>query len=84
MQRQYSDSAMVRIIPPITAVQTIAEGASIRELYRLRQQYGPGRWKKKKGIALVETEDGVHQPTEIHWYEAHGIGKVKMKVKRWL
>ena len=75
---------MIRIIPPITGIETIAEGASIRELYRLRRQYGPGRWKKKKGIALVETEDGGHQTAEIHWYEAHGIGKVKMKVKRWL
>ena len=75
---------MVRVIPPITAVETIAEGPSIRELRRLRQHYGPGRWRKKKGMALVETDDGAHQLAEIHWYEAHGIGKVKMKVKRWL
>ena len=75
---------MVQIIPPITAIETIAEGPSIRELHRLRQHYGPGRWKKKKGIALVVTPDGSQQRAEIHWYEAHGIGKVKMKVKRWL
>lgn len=75
---------MVRIIAPITAIETIAEGPSIPELHLLRQHYGPGRWRKKKGIALVETDDGAHQPAEIHWYEAHGIGKVKMKVKRWL
>ena len=74
---------MVEIIPPITAVETIAEGPSIRELKRLRRQYGPGRWKKKKGVALVKADDGSHQHTEIHWYEAHGIGKVKLKVKRW-
>ena len=35
-------------------------------------------------MAWVETEDGANQLAEIHWYEAHGIGKVKMKVKRWL
>ncbi|MEA3642378.1 MAG: hypothetical protein VBE63_20900 [Lamprobacter sp.] len=75
---------MVRVIPPITAVETIAEGPAIRELRRLRQHDGPGRWRKKKGMALVETDDGAHQLAEIHWYEAHGIGKVKMKVKRWL
>jgi len=75
---------MIHIIPPITAVETIAETPSIRELHRLRQQYGPGRWRKKKGIAMVKTDDGSHQPAEIHWYQAHGIGKVKMKVKRWL
>jgi coenzyme F420-reducing hydrogenase alpha subunit len=75
---------MVQIIPPITAIETIAEGSSIRELQRLRQHHGPGRWKKKKGVALVEAPDGTMQRAEIHWYEAHGIGKVKMKVKRWL
>ena len=75
---------MIRILPPITAVETIAEAPSIRELSRLRQQYGHGRWKKKKGVAWVETDDGSRQPAEVHWYEAHGIGKVKMKVKRWL
>ncbi|WPL19898.1 hypothetical protein Thiowin_05047 [Thiorhodovibrio winogradskyi] len=75
---------MVEIIPPITSVETIAEGPSIREVQRLRQHYGPGRWKKKKGIALVKTPDGADQLAEIHWYEAHGIGKVKLKVKRWL
>ncbi|TVQ93584.1 MAG: hypothetical protein EA400_02265 [Chromatiaceae bacterium] len=75
---------MIRIIPPVTHIETIAEAPAIRELHRLRQQYGPGRWRKKKGIALVETEDGANQLAEIHWYEAHGIGKVKMKVKRWL
>ncbi len=51
---------------------------------RLREQYGQGNWKKKKGIATVMLEDGTTAPAEIHWYEAHGIGKVKMKVKRWL
>jgi hypothetical protein len=58
---------MIRIIPPVTEVETIAEAPSIRELHRLRQQYGPGRWRKKKGVALVETDDGAHQPAEIHW-----------------
>lgn len=75
---------MTQIIPPITVIETIAEGPSIREIHLLRQQYGPGRWKKKKGIALIEAPDGSQQRAEIHWYEAHGIGKVKMKVKRWL
>ena len=62
---------MIRIIHPITAVEIIAEGSSIRELHRLRQQYGPGRWKKKKGIALIETHDDSHHRAEIHWYEAY-------------
>ena len=75
---------MIRIIPPITDIEVIAEGRSIRELSGLRRQFGPGRWRKKKGIALVSIGDSEPHRAEIHWYEAHGIGKVKVKVKRWL
>jgi hypothetical protein len=75
---------MLEIIPPITHIETIAEGRGIHELSRLRQQYGPGNWKKKKGIAMLRIGDGPPARAELHWYEAHGIGKVKVKVKRWL
>ena len=71
---------MIRIILPITAVGNVAEGPSIPELHRLRQQYGLGRLKKTKGIALVETHDGSQQRAEVHWYEAHGVGKVSPSV----
>lgn len=74
---------MIEIIPPITDIETIAEGQSIRELSGLRQRYGPGNWKKKKGVAAVKTDGDPPALAEIHWYEAHGIGKVKLKVKRW-
>ncbi|MFM8331480.1 MAG: hypothetical protein ACKN9T_07305 [Candidatus Methylumidiphilus sp.] len=74
----------MKIIGGIAQVETIAEGQSIRELATLRQRYGDGTWKKKKGIALVQLDDGYTAKAEIHWYEAHGIGKVKMKVKEWL
>jgi hypothetical protein len=74
----------VRIIGMITSVETIAEGPGIRELASLRTGYGAGRWKKKKGIAMVQQNDGSTRLAEIHWYEAHGIGKVKLKIKRWL
>jgi hypothetical protein len=49
---------------------------------RLRKQYGPGRWRKLKGIATVKLENGNIRKAEVHWYEAHGIGKRKMKIKR--
>ena len=75
---------MLKIIPPIEAIETIVSGSGIRELPVLRQRYGPGRWKKKKGIAWVMIDDEAPMRAEVHWYEAHGIGKVKMKVKRWL
>jgi hypothetical protein len=76
--------ARPRITGPIQHVETIAEGSSIRELAYLRTRYGNGHWKKKKGLAQVDRGDGVSLLAEVHWYEAHGIGKVKIKVKRWL
>jgi hypothetical protein len=75
---------MIEIDPPITDIETIAEGTGIQELSGLRQQYGPGNWKKKKGVVMVRVEGRLPARAEVHWYEAHGIGKVKMKVKRWL
>lgn len=37
-----------------------------------------------KGVAVVELPDGVKALAEIHWYEAHGVGRVDFKVKRLL
>jgi len=39
------------IVGEITEVEIIATGRSIRELSRLRRQYGQGKWRKLKGIA---------------------------------
>jgi hypothetical protein len=72
------------ILGAIESVETIAEGSGIRELAGLKAQFGVGNWKKKKGIARVALPDGGGRLAEVHWYEAHGIGKVKMKIKRWL
>jgi hypothetical protein len=74
----------MKIIGTITEIETIAENHGIRELANLRQRYGDGNWKKKKGTALVQLDNGTMARAEIHWYEAHGIGKVKIKVKQWL
>jgi hypothetical protein len=61
---------------------TIAVGRQIRELARLRKAYGPGRWRKRKGIARIRLEDGTIRLAEVHWYEAHGIGRKELKIKR--
>jgi hypothetical protein len=66
----------------INHIETIAEGRSIRDLGRLEHLHGPGRWRKLKGVALVELEGGKVVEAELHWYEAHGIGRREMKVKR--
>jgi hypothetical protein len=72
------------VIGEIEEIQTIAVGKSIRDLARLRKQFGTGRWRKLKGIATVRLFDGRIKKAEVHWYEAHGIGKRKMKIKRYL
>ena len=72
------------IIGTIENIETIAVGGRIREVMRLRRQYGSGRWRKLKGIARVRLTNGNVRTAEIHWYEAHGIGRKKMKIKRFL
>jgi len=72
------------IIGEITDIETIAVGSSIREIARLRKQYGAGRWRKLKGIATVRLRSGRIRKVELHWYEAHGRGKKKLKIKRYL
>ncbi|MEZ5585361.1 MAG: hypothetical protein R3F37_23790 [Candidatus Competibacteraceae bacterium] len=70
------------VIGTIENVEIIAVGGNIRDIMRLRKQYGSGRWRKLKGIAMVKLENGSMRKAEVHWYEAHGIGKRKMKIKR--
>ena len=69
------------IISEIREVETIATGTKIREVRRLRKRYGPGRWGKMKGFTVVKLKDGTIHAAEIHWYEAHGIGKKEFKLK---
>jgi hypothetical protein len=72
------------IITEIQHVQTIATGWSIRELPRLRRLYGAGRWRKLKGVASIQLRNGSTRLAELHWYEAHGIGRVEIKWKCYL
>lgn len=72
------------IIGEISAVETIATGQGIRELPRLRKHYGPGRWRKRKGVARVRLDSGDIVLAEVHWYEATGIGKREFKIKHLL
>jgi len=72
------------IVGEITIVETIAAGKGIRDLRRLRRSYGKGRWRKMKGIARIRLITGRIRLVELHWYEAHGIGKKEIKRKRYL
>ena len=72
------------VVGEISDVETIATGSGIRDSARLRRVYGSGRWRKLKGVAQVQLGNGRIRLAELHWYEAHGIGKKEMKRKRYL
>lgn len=72
------------IIGEIEEIETIAIGGRIRDIMRIQKQYGPSRWRKLKGFANVKLQSGNMRKAELHWYEAHGIGRKKMKIKRFL
>ena len=72
------------IVDKITDIKTIAVGGSIRDIMRLQKKFGAARWRKLKGVARVRLAGGRICRAELHWYEAHGIGRKKMKVKRFL
>lgn len=73
-----------RITGRISGAETIAQGTGIRELPRLRRIYGPGNWRKRKGTARIQLNNGDTRLAELHWYEAHGIGRREVKRKRYL
>ena len=72
------------IVGEITDIETIAVGSGIREITRLRKLYGGTRWRKMKGVALVRLPYGGLRLAELHWYEAHGVGRMEVKRKRYL
>ena len=69
------------LIGEISGVKTIATGSGVRDRARLRKWYGRSRWRKVKGVAQVRLPNGRIRMAEIHWYEAHGIGKKEFKLK---
>jgi hypothetical protein len=69
------------LLGPITDIETIVVGSSIREIDRLRKRYGAGGWRKRKGLGKIRLADGTIWEAELHWYEAHGIGRKEIRVK---
>lgn len=72
------------IVGEVGNVETIAINLSIRERIDLRARYGGRRWRKRKGEAVIRLRDGTLRRVELHWYEAHGVGKRKIKIKRFV
>lgn len=70
------------LLGEIQHVEVIASGHGVRDRRRLNREHGMGRWRKMKGVATVQLSDGTICQAELHWYEAHGIGKKEIKFKR--
>jgi hypothetical protein len=72
------------VLGEISHIEAFARGTSIRDLEKLEERYGRGSWRKMKGVAMVRLKTGRVRRAELHWYEAHGIGRKEMKRKRYL
>ena len=73
-----------KILGKIGNIEVICKGRRIRDLNRIKKMYGKGNWRKLKGIATIKLRNGKTKIAELHWYEAHGIGKKEIKRKRYL
>ena len=72
------------IVGPLLHAEVIAEGRGVRARHNLSRHHGKGNWRKLKAIARVRLPDGSIRRAEVHWYEAHGIGRVRWKIKHFL
>jgi hypothetical protein len=70
------------LLGDVEEIEPIASNLSIRERNNLKVRFGGRRWRKLKGVALVRFPSGEIHRAEVHWYEAHGVGRRKMKIKR--
>ena len=72
------------LLGAITEIENIAAGTGVRVRAHLRKAYGQGRWRKMKGNGTIRLPNGVVRRVELHWYEAHGIGRREFKIKRYI
>jgi len=80
----YNWDEPLEIVGEITDIEIVARGVRVRDRSMLRRRFGRGMWRKMKGIALVRVPSGAVRRVEIHWYEAHGMGRRLLKIKRYL
>jgi hypothetical protein len=76
------ETTVFEILSEIRDIETIAAGRAVYIRRYLERTYGAGRWRKMKGLATIQLSDGTVCEAEIHWYEAHGIGRKDFKIKR--
>jgi hypothetical protein len=72
------------IISEIVGIETFTRGLGVQIRNYLNHRYAGGRrvrWRKRKGFTTVRYDNGEIYYAEVHWFEGHGIGRVKMTVK---
>jgi hypothetical protein len=72
------------VIGAIEDVELIASGSGIRNRAYLKKLYGGARWRKMRGAGRVRLPTGEVRFVELHRYEAHGLGRKELKIKRYL
>ena len=72
------------IVGEISEIESIASGRGVRRVKYLRSRYGGRQWRKMKGNTAVRLANGTIRQAEVHWYEAHGVGRAGWKIKRFL
>ena len=72
------------IVGTIEHIETIAAGPGVKLQAYLRKTHGPGRWRKLQGAATIHLPSGHLRQVELHWYEAHGVGRRDFKIKSYL
>jgi hypothetical protein len=75
-------NVVFEILGDIRDIETIAAGRGVYLRRYLERTYGTGRWRKMKGLATIQLSDGSICEAELHWFEAHGIGRKDFKIKR--
>lgn len=73
-----------KVIGKISQKVIISKGKGIKELNLLEKVYGKAKWRKLKGLARIQLSNGNNRVVELHWYEGHGIGKMKIKIKKFV
>jgi hypothetical protein len=76
--------ARVEVIGEIARIEVIASGRGVAREAFLRKTHGGTRWRKLKGVASVRDELGQARMAELDWYEAHGVGRRGLEIKRFL
>jgi hypothetical protein len=68
------------ILGELQNIKTIAAGKDVHARHWLQRKYGASQWRKMKATASVRDQDEIYE-AEIHWYEAHGVGRCEWKIK---